>query len=124
VGYYDDEIATALELIAEFGETSTLRRTEPGDPPDTDQPWRTGAPTPADHSVSAVWLDWEVDRIDGELIKAGDQRVFVAASGMTVTPSPTVDRILRASGEEWTIVTVRTLNPNGETILHELQVRK
>jgi len=114
-------IALALRLITKSGETSKIKRKTDGTPGDATKPWEPSAPTLANHDVKAVWLGQERSLITGELVKAGRQLVLVAASGMTIDPDPSVDHILRASGEKWTIQESRPLNPNGEKIIFELE---
>jgi hypothetical protein len=122
---YDGSIATALRLLTKFGEASALvRRVDPA-PADPDEPWELGAPSETEYPVKAAWLNAEVSR--GPflgLVQEGDQVVYVAASGLSVTPDPSLDSIKRASGDRWSIEAVRTLSPNGQLIMHELLVRK
>lgn len=119
---YDSSIALALRLITKFGETATIfRRVDT--PADPAKPWeQTSAET--SYSAQAVWLEPEIDRPSGSAVPQGDQIVYVAASGLAITPDPAIDQIERASGERWSIVAVRTLSPNGQLIMHELQVRR
>lgn len=120
---FDSQIKLAKRLIARNGETSTLRRQTPGTPADPAKPWKPGAPSFADFKVSAVWLSFEVERVDGDLVQSGDQQVFIAASDLAVAPDPTTDHLVRANGEKWTIVRSDQLVPNGQEILHVLQAR-
>lgn len=128
MGAYDDDIATALELLEEFGETSTIARRVAASLPDEDEPWHPGAPDETTYAVSAVWLDWDVERIAAGLVKAGDQRVLVGpetTSGVALPmPDPSVDRIVRADGAEWAIVGVKAVQPAAQAVLYELQVRQ
>lgn len=119
---YDNAIALARRLLAKFGETSTVRRQAPGTPPDASKPWEAGTATFTEYEVSAAWLFPEVERFDGSLVEAGDQIVYVEP--FAVTPSPSTDHVVRVSGERWTILSVRTLNPNGQVVLHTLHVRR
>lgn len=121
---YDSAIALALKLLTKFGETSTLTRKNEGTPPDTDKPWTPGTVDEDEYDVKAVWLDFDEKRVDGDIVKAGDQNVYVAASGLAISPDASTDHIIRASGEIWSIVGVKTLAPNGRLILHTLHVRK
>ncbi len=121
---FDNALTFSLRLITKKGETSTLRRKVDGTPVDAAKPWEPGTPTFDDTSVKAVWLNYDVNRVDGQLIQSQDQSVTVAAKDLTVVPDPSTDVIVRADGQRWTIVDVRPLNPNGQTIIYELQVRK
>jgi len=122
VARFDSSIATALRLIERNGEVSTIfRRVDT--PPDSSEPWNQDS-TETQYSADAVWLEASIDRPVGSVVQAGDQIVLVAASGLAITPDASMDQIERASGERWSIVSVRTLNPNGQEILHELHVRR
>ena len=119
MGVFDDQIATALALITENGELSTIEREArtPGA-----KSWRPGSTTTS-FTARAVWLNYNLRRVDGERIKAGDQKVLIAASGLSITPDASTDKIVRADGQRWSIENVETLAPNGELILYTLQVR-
>ena len=119
MGVYDQQIATALRLLKAKGETSTIER---GSKVAGAQSWKPGTAT-TDHAATAAWFNFNLDRVDGEKIKAGDQRVIVAASGLAITPDASTDQIVRAGGSRWSIMAVETLSPNGEEIIHTLQVR-
>ena len=119
---FDSAVALALRLITRNGEESIIVRKTDGTPVDATKPWIPGAPTDAQVPVKAVWLNQSVLRQDSSILPEGHMSVIVAHSGLTITPDPATDRIVRASGEAWTIVTVETLNPNGQQIIHELTV--
>lgn len=121
---FDGAIALAEKLIEKNGETSTVRRKVDGVPADSSKPWEPAAPTFTPVVSKAVWLDFEVERIDGELIKTGDQQVLFPASSMTIDPDPALDHVVRADGERWTVVGTEVLKPNGQRILVTCQVRK
>ena len=74
--------------------------------------------------MSAVWLDYDLSRIDGQTIKRGDQEVFIPGSDLPSAPDASTDVLLRASGEQWSIVSVDTLSPNGQLVLFTLQARQ
>jgi hypothetical protein len=127
VGEYDRQIATAQRLIRDKGELSTLLRVTPTAAGGT--PWRPGAyAAPAELPVGAVWLNYNL-RDSGSmdapesLIKVGDKKVLVAAvdvpGGITVS-----DRLRRVDGTVYNVENVKLLDPNGQAILYELQVRQ
>jgi hypothetical protein len=128
---YEAQAATALRLLAKFGEVSTIeRKTET--PSAT--PWRPAAAAVDSFAVSAAWLGISYSspiswtgateyREDGGMVSAGDETVLVAASGLDMTPDPVTDSIIRASGQRYAIVRVESLNVNGEAILYILRVR-
>lgn len=118
---FDSAIALAKRLIAKNGQTVTLRGFEqvPGDP---DQPWKPGGNVAVDQPIEAVFLDYEQKYVDGTTIQAGDQRVFMPAEGLT-SPPEREGMVLRGA-EVWKIITVKPLNPNGQAIMYEIQVRQ
>lgn len=122
---FDRQIALAQRLISKNGEQSTLRRPSTT-VPDPSIPWERDAGSPVDQTVSALWLDFESTRIDGVLVKLGDQRVLIPAGDVTgAAPDASLDKLVReGQTEEWEIVRVKTLNPNGQFILYECQVRR
>ena len=119
---FDSAIALAKKLIKKNGQLVTLRgfTVSPGMSPD--QPWRPGEPVPVDQPIEAVFLDYEQKYIDGETIRMGDQRVFMPAEGLTSPPEQN-GQVLRGA-EVWKIITIKPLNPNGQAIMYELQVRQ
>lgn len=118
---FDSAIALAKRLIKKNGQAVTLRTFAPGEA-DPAKPWKPGENAPIDQLVDAVFLDYEQKYIDGELIRSGDQRALLPAEGLT--SPPTVDGLILRGAEVWKIVTVGPLNPNGQAIMYEAQVRQ
>ena len=116
---FDSAIALADRLITKNGETVTIRRRVDGAPPDPAKPWEPGAPTESNQTTAMVFLDAEVARQLGILLKEGQQLGLAPAVG-TFIPDASTDIVIRASGEKWTIKKVETLNPNGQLIMHAL----
>ncbi len=113
---YADARSTAVELIAEFGQTGALRRTtSDADPFNPTQ-------TTADHACTFAVLDYAKRDIDGTLIKQTDQMVYLSTSGLAIAPE-TTDRLI-VGGSSLTIVSVKPLSPAGTVVLWELQVRR
>jgi hypothetical protein len=121
---FDNQILTAKRLITKFGEVSTHRRATDGAPADPTQEWNPTTPTNADTAVTAVWLDYELKRIDNLLIKRGDQEVLIAGSDLATPPDAETDVLIRADGAQWAIISVETLSPNGQLILYTIQARQ
>lgn len=119
---FDSAIALALRLITKNGQAITLRHFTPGAPPDTDKPWVSGEPTPVDQDAVGVFLAYDQKYIDGETIRRGDQRVYIAADG--VTTDPQLDGTILRGSEVWKIVNVGVLSPNGQKIMYDVQVRQ
>jgi hypothetical protein len=119
---YDSSRALALRLITKKGELSTIQR-RADTVPDSSEPWnRTAAETA--YQVRAVWLEAEIGRELGTVVEAGDQIVYVPASGLAITPAAATDQIVRADGSRWSITHVRTLKPGAQLVMHELVVRQ
>jgi hypothetical protein len=122
VAQYDNARALALKLITKFGEISNIQR-RADTIPDSTEPWnRTAAETA--YQVRAVWLEAEIGRDLGTVVEAGDQIVYVPASGLAITPTAATDQIVRADGSRWSITHVRTLKPGTQYVMHELVVRQ
>lgn len=107
---YSEEIATALELISEFGSTVTLR-TPTSTVPDPDTPWRVIESEPDDTPAKAVVV-WE-----------GDVRnCYIAASGLDVIPDDETVVVL-PSGEvcKFANNSIKALEPagDGQVILYQ-----
>jgi len=119
VGAFDSSIIVAKSLITRFGQTVTLQTfaSVAGA-----NPWDAPTITKTEQSIEAVFLDYEQKYIDGTLIQAGDQRVFMPASGLNTYPQR--ESIISRGGDLWKVVNVSPLNPNGQNIMFELQVRK
>lgn len=119
---FDSAIALAKKLIKKNGQAVTLRGFTTNAAPDPAKPWKPGGNVPADQPIEAVFLDYEQRYINGQTIRMGDQRVFMPAEGLTAPPE--VDGQVLRSAEVWKIVAVKPLNPNGQAIMYELQVRQ
>lgn len=123
MGIYDEDIATALELIAEAGDVSTLERLSPG-VPNPDEPWQPVPATQTNTPVHAVWLNYSFGEKyrAGTLIHEGDLKVLIPAADIDdITAS---DSLRNSSGQIHQVVAVKTLAPNGQKILFEVQARR
>lgn len=122
----DWAVQLAKDLIKQFGHAVVLRNMIRGPIPDPTRPHRPGPATFVDTSVDAVFLDYEQKDIDGTVIQMGDQRVYMPSTGVDGVTSitPTVDAlVVRGAEAPWKIITVRPLNPNGQQIMYDVQVR-
>lgn len=123
---YVRQIATALKLIAKYGGPVTLVVTT-ASTPDPTKPWETPPDTEESQDVKAAFLRYEQRYIDNDVIHAGDQKVLIAASGLTIVPNlqGRVERLVDGVKEYWKVMNVNPLNVNGlEPILYTLQVRQ
>lgn len=124
MSFYDDMASTALRLIAQFGQTITLRDvTEGGYDP------VTGSVTPgttSDQEARAILQDYALQQsgasyAEGTEIRQGDKKITVAAKGLT--PPQLTTKII-AGGANWTIVNIKEINPAGTPLVYEIQGRR
>lgn len=121
--FYDRQSATAQRLLAQFGQPVTITRVTGG----TEDPLTgdvTGQTTES-YTPNGVLLNYSVkeagdSRAAGNEIRTSDRKLLLAPFDVdpVVTDSVTVD------GSEWTIIRIKPLRPAGQTLLHEIQVRK
>ena len=112
---YANSQATAARLIANFGQSASIRRvTNSGDAYSPTQ-------SAADTAVTCVVTDYAHRERDGTYVQARDRKVYVAAEGLAITPTPGDKFVLGAM--VYDIVHVGPLEPGGTVILFELQVR-
>ncbi|PRX37913.1 hypothetical protein SAMN05216257_105118 [Meinhardsimonia xiamenensis] len=111
---------TASRLIAKHGQAATLLRPGPGTR-DAYGQYIPGPDIEYPVTVLAATYAVEMQLIAGGFLEVGDQRLFLSAEGLTVTPS-TTDR-LRIGGQVFRTIRVSPLAPAGEVIFWELQVR-
>jgi hypothetical protein len=124
--------AVAERLIEENGRSMSLRRMDQGNPADPLRPWRA---SDGDDNIAltviGVFIDFDLEDIDGTLVKQGDKRVLVAATsvedaaevGMDFDEVEDFDSLFDGS-ENWKIVKVNVIEPGTLRILYDIQVRK
>ena len=117
--------AEALAVVEEIGETITLTLEQAGgyDPV-------TGSMTPGitlTQTARAILDNYNLQSSgtqfsDGTMIMRDDKKFFFGAAGLEW--APTLETKITAAGQVWTVVAVSTLNPTGEVLAYELQVRR
>lgn len=121
--FYDRQAATAQRLLAQFGQPVTVARLSGGteDPLTGDMTGQTAE----SYTPNGVLLNYSVkeagdSRAAGNEIRTSDRKLLLAPFDVdpVVTDSVTVD------GSDWTIINIKPLRPAGQTLLHEIQVRK
>lgn len=129
MGVYDEDIATAEEMIREAGKPVQIVRTVPGAPPDPTKPWIPGEPVETLDDAYAVFLNFNqqdmetLSKMEGASeIQASDRKVLLAAAALT--GKPTINDKLRDTTGDWAIEWVQELSPNGENILYTMRVRQ
>ena len=122
---FDSAVALAKRLIEKNGQAITLRSFTAAAAPDPAKPWEPGANTPVDATVNAVFLEYGLNYIDGTVVQTGDQKVLVPSTDTAgAAISPKLDGEVLRGAESWKIISLNPLNPNGQSIIYELQVRK
>jgi hypothetical protein len=121
MAFYDEMAVMALEMITEFGQPVTIRKTEPGeyDP-------ETGGVSPGatiEQAAQGILLDFTgLEFQNNSLIKQGDKKLKIAAQGLEWVPDLLNKVIIQ--GRTWSIVPpLKEVSPAGTPILYELQVR-
>lgn len=111
---YARAAATAQRLIARFGTTATLH------PQVTTGPAHRPTVTEGDPvSITVVDLDREIRDASGTLTGQSIRTLYVSTSaGVTPTKSDKVT----IDGVKHEIAEVRTLNPGGTTVMHEVDL--
>ena len=126
MGRFDSAIEVAYKLISRNGQRVVLRRFVPPDQSATATPWKPAESTAVDTPALAVFLpyklaDYKQQFAPDDAIRVGDLRALVAAKGLTIPPD--INGVLVRDGAEMKIISIRPLNPNGQDIIFELQVR-
>jgi len=106
-------------LLTDYGQTATLTRVTPGSYSTSDGSLAAG--TTATYTGSATVFDYDQRQIDGSLVRAGDRRVLLQATGGIPLPR-TGDTITIASGT-YQVVQARDISPAGTSVVYDLQVR-
>lgn len=121
MAFYDEMAVMALEMISEFGQPVTIRNIIKGtyDPSTS----KTRPDTVVERTAQGILLDFTGQEFQtNSLIKVGDKKLKIAASGLT-SPPTLLSKVV-VQGRIWTIVPpLKEINPAGTPILYELQVR-
>ena len=121
MSFYDDMAGMALEMIAEFGQSVILREVIPGEyDPEMGQTAPDQTREQVAHGIMADFSGLEFQ--NNSLIKQGDKKLKLAASGLRWAPSLMSKVVVQ--GVTWAIVPpLNEINPAGTPLLYELQVR-
>lgn len=126
MGRFDSSIALARRLISVNGEDATITNQRVGDV--AGKPWLNGPATKTTITCKAVFLNYTTQDAgkrysDDTEVHLDDKKVLVAAQGLTAVPDLPAT-ITRADGTEYRVLKIKLLDPNGQRILYEFQVRK
>lgn len=115
------EVATGLaDAGAETGTGAQLVGVLMREPEQPANPWDpppTGDPETFD--VTVIKTKFQIRQIDGEMIKATDDRLLVDATG----PEPRLTDKLKVGGNTYSIMNVWPIAPGGVAVLYILQGR-
>lgn len=121
MAFYDEMAVMALEMITEFGQAVTIRDTVKGiyNPATS----KTGPDTITDRTAQGILLDFSGQEFQtNTLIKVGDKKLKIAASGLS-TPPALLSKVI-VQGRAWTIIPpLKEINPAGTPLIYELQLR-
>lgn len=126
MGRFDSQQLLAKRLISLNGEDATITNMTTGEVPG--KPHLNGPASETQIPCKAVFLNYTTQDAgkryeDGTEIHLDDKKVLVAAHGLSEVPS-LQSKITRADGTVYRVIKVKTLDPNGQKILYEFQVRK
>lgn len=115
--------ATSQFLIESFGRAATLVQVSQV-PVDSDQPWRGNTSAETTHDVIAVFVDYNKEDIDGDLVRNGDQKCFVSQQSIPGIDLQVYNLLRDDEGQEWKIIAVDKKRPGPVTIVFIMQLRK
>lgn len=117
--FYSELAATVQEVLAEFGASGQVTRTEQSGVynPDTGD-YDT---TTVTQDCTAVVFPIDQKLVDGATVLATDEQAYLSAVGLTI-PEPT--QKLAWAGKTYTIMRVENLAPAGASVLVTMIVRR
>lgn len=116
---YANIAATALRLIARFGQAVTITSRVQGT---YNAATSAATVTETTQTTRGVLDQYKWREIDGSLIKAGDIKLIIAAKGLS---APAInDSVTLADGSKLTIKNVDVLSPGAIPIIYICQVRR
>lgn len=121
---YADMVATADELLQEFGRNVTFFRTG-STPADSTKPWRkenTGTDTTLSNVRAAV-IPFTSDD-DKDSVRYGTKMVIVSASSFPSNDAETFDGMIDADGGRWHLHDCDIINPGGVRVLYTFKAEQ
>ena len=121
----------AERLIEKNGRTLTLVRSDRGNLVDPAEPWRDSTDAAEiTFDVIGVFIEFEKENIDGEVVKRGDKQVLIAAKsveddsgGASDIDIEDYDFVLDGA-VRWRIMQVELIEPGPLRIMYDIQVRR
>lgn len=116
---YSRIAATALKLIADFGQVVTITSRAQGAYTASTSSY---AVTETTQTTRGVIDQYKAREIDGTLVQVGDSKLIVAAQGLT---APTINNtVTLANSSKLTIKSIDPISPAGIPIIYICQVRR
>lgn len=115
--FYQGMAGTASRMLAKFGQAAMLYRPVVGDYDPAMGKAASGAVILHGHAFD---YDYSQRDIDGTLIRQGDRRVLLSVE--VGTQPETGDKVVIRE-KWWDVVGVKTIGPEGNAVVYELQVR-
>ncbi|WP_312141193.1 hypothetical protein [Stutzerimonas nitrititolerans] len=130
-----DGMAEAAAVVAEIGDLVTLEVSAPGgyDPV-------TGLTAPGEtrtQQARAILDNYGLQSsgqqyADGTQIMRDDKKLFLPAIQSVIDPAvmaplewaPTLETKVTAAGQVWKVISIQAINPTGDVLAYELQVRR
>lgn len=109
--------AAAHELLTEFGATATLKKISAGA---YDTNTGTATRTETSSTITLYDMDASGKDIDGTIIKTGDKRAMISATGS----APENGDLINYLAFDWSIVSVTRENINGLSVMFYAVIRR
>jgi hypothetical protein len=121
MGFYEKmRDGSAKRLVSKYGSAMILRRIVSGvyDPATGE----TSGSVTNSYNCKGVTESYKESYVNGDTIKAGDKKVLLSASGLTIVPK-SGDTLLIGS-EVWSMVSVDSLAPGEIAVIYTVQIRQ
>ncbi len=114
---------TAQRLIEGNGRSVTFIKVSET-PIDPNEPWRGNTSAETTAVANAVLSSYDKEDIDGDLIRAGDQRAVVAELSVPGQDIEDFELLRDDENQEWKIINVTKVRPGPTTLVFVAQLRK
>lgn len=112
--------AVATTLINKFGRDATFKTEDVTYNPQSGEGLRTEDASTV-IKISPI-LGFDIDQIDGTVIRQGDARIFIASAG--VVRIPVVNESVVIGSDRWMIIGTKPLHSGEEVAAYEFHIRK
>ncbi len=111
---YTDLQATAISLLADYGQSITFTRSGKS----AFVPGTGVTKTDTTYSASVIAENYSAAEIDGSAIEAGDMRLMTYSS-----TAPAIDDTATVNGTKYRVMRVSPISPGDTVVAYELQLR-